>query len=996
MEVERVQRTPTEASMMNRILKGILCVALVLVCTSVVMAQGVQTATLIGTVRGADGSPLPGVTVTVTSPVLMGERSTITAETGEYVIRGLTPGAYTVTFALSGMVTVETKAELGLGVSQRADAELTSAVTEETIVVTAEAPAALDTVTVGSNFTATKVDHLPLTVRTPVAIAALSGGVTGGDRDLRTPVAGQLSINGGMAYDNSILINGVNVMDPIFGTANNLFIEDAVAETQVLTSGISAEYGAFTGGVLNVITKSGGNDFHGSLRANFSKPQWRDETPFEDARGTEREGDLSKNYAGTLGGRIIRDRLWFFAAGRDESLSNPAALPVTGINVDRVQDNTRYEAKLTANITARHSLNGQYIDNPQKSTHEIQVVPLELDAIGLDSERENSGYTIGYTGSPTDSIFAEARYSKKKFRFVGLGGTSREILDSPIRSSTRIPGNTAGTFNAPYFDATDPEDRNNDQLYGALSYFWTPASLGSHDFKLGAERFTVTRTGGNSQTSTGFVFYTGYQLSGTQPVLDSNGNLIPVFTSAANGRRGDDSRIGIWVPTKGAELDVTTDSVFFNDRWVLNDHFTFNLGVRWEQVNSEATGGISSIDTDNIVPRLGASFDPKGDGKYKFDVTYAEYAGRYNPSIVGADTVVGRPALLYGYYVGPNGSGGNFAPGFDPNNYVFYYASVPLANNFVADGLSSPVNTEYTLSAGMALGNGGFAKLTYVNRELSGVIDDFITIDNGCTDVVFQGVDAGCFDNIVYRNSDVPERDYQAVMLQGQYRINNNWLVEGNYTNQLKNEGNYEGEGGQSIGATPFGNRPETQSPRVNPSGRLSQYQEHKLRLWSIYNFHLGRAGDLGAGVIYRYDSPLTFSFSTSVPLSAAQRAANPGYQSLPTAQTLFFGDRGIGTFDATSLFDLTLTYSLPVFKSIEPWIKFDVTNVLNDDTVIKHNTGILANTGVRPVECGGTCPVDNLGLPTTFRPGATFGQATAATDHTTPREFFLGAGIRF
>ena len=76
------------------------------------------------------------------------------------------------------------------------------------------------------------------------------------------------------------------------------------------------------------------------------------------------------------------------------------------------------------------------------------------------------------------------------------------------------------------------------------------------------------------------------------------------------------------------------------------------------------------------MPRLGVSFDPKGDGKWKFDVTYAEYAGRYNPSIFGANTGVGNPALLYGYYVGPPGEGGGFAPGFDPNNYVFYDAIV--------------------------------------------------------------------------------------------------------------------------------------------------------------------------------------------------------------------------------------------------------------------------------------------------------------------------------
>lgn len=969
-----------------------LCLVVALAGASVLQAQGTQTGTLVGTVAGSDGSPLPGVTVTATSPALMGERSTVTAGNGDYSIPGLPPGQYSVRFELEGMVTVDAKLNVGLGTPSRADAELTSSVTTETIVVTAEAAPALETSTVGANYTATKVNSLPIVTRTPVGIASLSGAVTD-----RTPVGGQLSINGGMAYDNNILINGVNVMDPIFGSSNNLFIEDAIAETQVLTSGISAEYGAFTGGVLNVITKTGGNDFSGSFRTSFSKATWRDETPFEDDRGIERKGDLNKAYSATLGGRVVRDRLWFFLAGRDESLNNPAALGVTGINVPRVQDNQRYEIKLTGNLTARHSLQASYIDNPQKSTHEIQVAPIELAAVGVNSRRENDGFVVGYTGALTSNLFAEARYSEKTFTFVGVGGTSRNISQSPIRSSTRFAGNAAGTFNAPYFDATDPEDRNNDQLYGALSYFWAPARLGSHDVKVGAERFTVTRTGGNSQTATGYVFYTGYATQGGQPVFDSNGELIPIFNSAAGGRRSDDSRIGLWQPTKGAVLDVTTDSFFINDRWDLNNHLTLNLGVRHEIVRSEATGGISSIDTDTTVPRLGMSYDPLANGKYKLDVTYSEYSGRYNPAIVAADTVVGRPALLYGYYVGPSGQGNNFAPGFDPNNYVFYYASVPLANIDMASKLSSPVNKEITLAAGMALGtSGNYVKVTYIDRDLKSVIDDFITIDQGCTNIVFQGVDAGCVDNIVYRNTNVPQRKYQAILLQGQFRIRSNWSVEGNYTHQLKNDGNYEGEGGQAIGATPFGNRPETQSPRVNPKGRLAQFEEHKVRLWTIYSLDLGRAGTLGTGVIYRYDSPQTFSFSTSVPLSAAQRARNPGYHNLGGTQTLFFGDRGIGRFNSTSLFDVTLTYSLPVFKSLEPWLKLDVTNVFNKKVLTTFNTGILANTGVRP-ECGNAaCPVDDLGLPTTFRNGAIFGQATGAASYNTPREIFVAAGIRF
>ena len=115
------------------------------------------------------------------------------------------------------------------------------------------------------------------------------------------------------------LLDGVDINDNLFGNANNLFIEDAIEETQVLTSGISAEYGRFSGGVINAVTKRGGNKFTGSFRVNFTNPSWRDETPFEKDSDITREDKLSKFYEATLGGPIVKDRLWFFAAGRKES-----------------------------------------------------------------------------------------------------------------------------------------------------------------------------------------------------------------------------------------------------------------------------------------------------------------------------------------------------------------------------------------------------------------------------------------------------------------------------------------------------------------------------------------------------------------------------------------------------------------------------------------------------------------------------------------------------
>lgn len=979
-----------------------VCLILALALAGSVFAQGTQTANITGTVLGPDGTPLPGVTVTATSPVMIGERSAVSAETGEFVIRGLTPGNYTVRFNLEGMQTVERTVTAPLGGTARVDATMRLTGTAETITVTASAPTALETVTTGTNITDETVQALPV-IRTPVGIAALSGAVVDGGAGgtARTAVAGQLSISGGMAYDNAMLINGVNVQDPIFGTTNNLFIEEAILETQVLTSGISAEYGHFTGGVLNAITKSGGNDFSGSLRGDFTKPEWRDETEFERGfrginpltgaerpRGTpvERTGPVGEVYSATLGGPIMRDRLWFFAAVRDEERVVPFSSSFSG-NIPQGIDNRRIEGKLTGNITANHSLQASYIENPELRTHEIQVTPLTLDAIGLDSSRVNEGTVLSYNGVLTNNLFAEARWSEKKFGFRGLGGTSRNIVDSPIRnvSTTRFPGTVLGTYNAPYFDATDPEDRNNEQIFGALSYFLT-TGLGSHDIKGGAERLTVTRTGGNSQTASDYVFYTGYQLEPNGQPSMVNGQLVPSFVPVQ-------SRIGLWLATRGSELDITTDSLFINDRWDLNPRVSLSLGVRHEMVNSEATGDVTAVDTTTTVPRLGASFDPLANGRFKFDVTYAHYAGRYNPSIAGRNSPVGNPALLYGYYNGPRGAGRNFAPGFDPANYVFFYASVPTANQFVGEGLSSPVNKEFTVAAGMALPRGGWTKLTFIDRDLTNVIEDFITIDQGFTSVTMRGVTINA-DNVWLRNSNTPVREYQALQLQANYGIMRNWTIEGNYTRQLKNHGNYEGEAGQSFTQSPLGNRPEIQSPRENPYGRLNLYQRDRVRLWTTYDLSLGRAGHLTSGLIWRYDSPQVFSYSATVARTAAQLARNPGYKGvLPLGsetQLLFFGERGAGTFgDPTSLFDLSFSYGLPIFRSIEPWIKFDVRNVLNDDSQTFGTTTITAN----PAATGGA---DELGLPTTFNPSATFGTPRNANDYVIPREFFVSAGIRF
>src|SRR5207253_9408002 len=277
---------------------------------SLAHAQGVQTGTIRGIVHDEQGLAVPGVTVPATSLSLQGPRTQVTDTTGGYTFPNLPPGAYTVAFELSGFATVRRETNVALGLVLEQNVTLRAAGVAETVQVVAETPAPIATPIVGTNIKHDEVEALA-TPRTLQGIATLSPSVTE-----NTPNGGQLAINGAFAFDNIFMVNGVDVNDNLFANPQNLFIEDAIEETQVLTSGISAEYGRFSGGVVNAITKSGGNRFSGSGRVNFLNPAWTDETPFEKSRNPPivRPSINQQTYEGTFGGPIVRDGLWFFTS----------------------------------------------------------------------------------------------------------------------------------------------------------------------------------------------------------------------------------------------------------------------------------------------------------------------------------------------------------------------------------------------------------------------------------------------------------------------------------------------------------------------------------------------------------------------------------------------------------------------------------------------------------------------------------------------------------
>src|SRR4030095_11037620 len=168
-----------------------------------------------------------------------------------------------------------------------------------------------------------------------------------------------------------------------------------------------------------------------------------------------------------------------------------------------------------------------------------------------------------YDGVLSPSVFVEAQYSQKKFGFVNAGGTSADIFDSPFRALGRSGIAVDSHYNAPYFSSLDPEDRNNKQYAAALSYFLSTGSTGRHDLKLGGEYYRSNRTGGTSQSATGFVFFAAPVMSGTLPAKDAAGNIIPNFQPGI-------SRITNFRSIQGANINLNTFSMYLNDRWQLN------------------------------------------------------------------------------------------------------------------------------------------------------------------------------------------------------------------------------------------------------------------------------------------------------------------------------------------------------------------------------------------------------------------------------------------
>ncbi|HEV8579611.1 MAG TPA: TonB-dependent receptor [Thermoanaerobaculia bacterium] len=580
---------------------SVLAVFLLLGLASQARAQ-LANSSISGTVTGADGAGLPAVTVTVRNQESGLVRTTVTATNGSYAISGVKPGVYEVSFDLEGFPSVNRRdVELRVGQETRLGATMKLEQIEESITVIGEAPVVETTSKeIGGTLTTQEFQDLPTQNRSFALFAALLPGVvpvpstesTSGDA---------IFVNGQDDNNNSFNVDGANNDDDVIGAragAQTRTAIEAIQEFQVLTSQFDAEFGRSTGAVLNAVTKSGGNSFHGSAFSYFQRSDWNETDFFIERSGQQQPETKFDSLGGTLGGPIIRDKVHFFASYEDDTAEAGTAGVFTTrpeLNFATTTDNKikNHLAKVDYQITANNLFAARYLleTSPQFN----QIINAGNSRATLAASREEDDTDSNWIAT-LDSVFGSDALNNIRLSFTkedvafanpAFNNNGQSFAaqrdQAPVEVRPTILDGGSGVAQARVNKST--------QLDDTVSYF-LPAWHGEHQLKAGFQYAKREETFGDFGTANGqFNFDTD------RPFNASDLTTYPTFfTVRVKG--------GLDAPIP----DDKTLGVFLQDSWRLNGRLTLDLGLRYDKEDI-------TDDNNNYAPRLGFAWDPSGRGK---------------------------------------------------------------------------------------------------------------------------------------------------------------------------------------------------------------------------------------------------------------------------------------------------------------------------------------------------------------------------------------------
>ncbi len=975
-------------------IRTVLAVLVMLAVATLASAQGNPTGTIRGTVADPDGLALPGVTVTVASPAMQGTRSVVTSSNGDYLIPFLPPGEYTVTFELQGFATQKQVIGVAMAETQPMKIKLALAAVTETVTVHGSTSTeVLKTGSIAETYTAKKIDEIP-NGRTLESAVLLAPGVNSNGPSSAIVIAGALS------YEGLYLINGVNVNENLRGQPRQLYVEDAIQETKISTGNISAEYGRFNGGVVNMITKSGGNNFSGSFRDSLSNDSWRALRPMGDSKLDK----IVPAYEGTFGGPIKRDKLWFFGDGRYTNIQRQNTLPYTLLSYPYAQSDKRYEGKGTYTINPQNTLKASYTSKKIWTTNNTSNSPMDLASL-FNNGTNDALYAFNYTSVLSPKLFLESQFSRKTMTTVDTGAVYTDLVRGTLmfdrsRGSTRF---NSSTFCAVCGNGWH-EERNNWDFFVKLGYFLSTDKAGSHSFVFGFDNFKESRKVDNWQSGSGYRVYVTKTYIADTP----DKTIYPAVDSSSYVQ---------YTPLVAESIgsDIRTYSGFANDQWRFNNNLSFNIGFRFDLNNSKDQGGVQVLRDHQWSPRLGVSYDIKGDGKWIANAGFARYVMGVNGAVVDAGSAGGRTASYSWTYNGPKLNTTCTPPnclstadvltqvfawfqtigGINNTNYRSA-PSIPGITIHVSDKTTAPSSDEVTVGLAHELGKGGTVRVDYVYRNYKDIYGSYEDTTTGkVTDPTGRTYDA-----TLVKNTPDAKRWYHAVTAAANYRFSGRVVLGGNYTLSYS-KGNNDGE---NVGSGPIMSSintfPEYDQESWNwPTGWMMNDQRHKARIYGTYLIPVNPTlGQFTLGFVERANSGTPYDIAFSV--NSTPYVTNPGYLAPPSSVTYYIGGRGALRTDSMFSTDLSLVWSRRLHGRVEVFFRGLLYNLFNSQHVLAVDNTVNSNASPGSYTAASlpafnpftTTPVAGVN----YRYASTFGLPTGPGDYQDPRTFSFSFGIRF
>lgn len=606
------------------------------------IAQARETGDIRGVIEDTDGLPVPGARLVLGGSELGGERSTLTDENGRFRFDGLAPGSYDLTVLfndvvkLSAIVDVatETTTSVPLEIDLVGDAEVVDVVHVRPVVDATHS-------SVNHTLTADMLSRLPVArsyqdvVNTLPGIQGRVDTSSGGSGD------GNPSVRGEGQYGNSFTIDGVQTRDPATKTFGQNVNFDAIEEIQVFTDGAPAEYGQFTGMALNVVTKDGGDEHHGSFGLFYSQHAWfkRQYDIYDPTTGADAPTDKAKawlpNFALTAGGPIVKEKLWYFGA---LDFGFARAIPE---GTTEASDNYGGSALIKLTWFPRNDLVIRYLYNHDFgfSFNEAasQLVQPEADTNRVD---QSMTHLMTATWIPDERNELVARF-----------GLTRIALDvSPVSGDQEAPSiiDSSGIRRN---NATDFDFNRRLRVGGGLTYARTvPNAAGIHKIKLGAEYWWLRESRElryTGLTETDWIDQNGVPDPERQGVSVGT-EYLPNPDLGYNCTQPDGSDCGYrqhWINAGPLGTQSHTFQAFVQDDWAPVQNLHFNLGLRMdledgrgntnERPTTQDPAEVTLPPEERTVgtlkpfalfsPRIGIVWDPTRDDKTKVSAHFGTY-----------------------------------------------------------------------------------------------------------------------------------------------------------------------------------------------------------------------------------------------------------------------------------------------------------------------------------------------------------------------------------